>query len=57
MGPWLTEKIDEKVGLTLKIKSTLYSEATPYHSNLRIDTAIKSFNERLSLCLISLRNR
>jgi len=32
MGLWLTEKIDEKIGPPLKIKSTPHSEATPYHS-------------------------
>jgi len=32
MGLCLTEKIDERIRLTLKIKSTPYSEATPYHS-------------------------
>jgi hypothetical protein len=32
MGLWLTEKIDEKISSTLKIKSTPHSEATPYHS-------------------------
>ena len=32
MGLWLTEKIDEKIRLTLKIKSTPHSEATPYQS-------------------------
>jgi hypothetical protein len=33
MGLWLTEKIDEKIGLALKIKSSPHSEATPYHSS------------------------
>jgi hypothetical protein len=32
MGLRLTEKIDEKIGLNLKIKSIPPSETTPYHS-------------------------
>jgi hypothetical protein len=32
MGPWLTEKIDETIGLTLKIKNTSHPEAIPYPS-------------------------
>jgi spermidine synthase len=34
MDLWFTEKIEEKLGLTLKIKSTLHAENTPYQ---RID--------------------
>jgi hypothetical protein len=30
MGLWLTEKIDEKIGLALRIESAPHSEATPY---------------------------
>jgi hypothetical protein len=31
MGLWLTEKIDEKTVLALRIESAPHSEATPYH--------------------------
>jgi len=30
MELWFTEKIEEKVGLTLKVKKNLHSENTPY---------------------------
>lgn len=47
MELWFTEKIEEKVGLTLKIKSSLHSENTPYQ---RIDVLeTESFGKMLLL--------
>jgi hypothetical protein len=53
MGLWLTEKINETIGLTLRIKST--SPLKPLLI-IRLNTAIKSFSEAPSVRLILLKD-
>ena len=47
MELWLTEKIHEKVGLTLKIKSILHSEATPSQRIEISETGLPSVQIRM----------